>query len=324
LKIAITGASGHIGVNLCKVLINNGHHVKALLHKYTLGIDNKDLEPVKGEIGNISDLEKLFKGCEVVFHLAAHISLKKNDPLCVRINVENCKNIIQAARNSNIRRIIHFSSIHAFVQEPFEEILNESRSLSVNSKWAYDRSKAQGQQIMLEASGNNLEILSLNPTAVIGPYDYRPSFLGNAIIRFYKGQNPGLIPGGYNWVDVRDVCSAAVSAIHSGKPGECYLLGGSWHSIKKLASEIHINGGHPPPKTEFPVWLAQATTPVLNLHAFLMGKTPLYTSASLHTLKNNHQYISSEKAAEALNYQSRPFSNTIAETINWFRDNNYL
>lgn len=324
MKIAITGASGHIGVNLCRMLADEGHTLKVLIHKEKKGLSDLHAEFIKGSTDNIDDLEQLCRGCEILFHLAAHISIKKNDPQCLKVNSENCLNVIHAARKKGIRRIMHFSSIHAFNQEPLNETLDESRELSVKSRYAYDKSKGLGQQIMLSSSGKDLEIVVLNPTAVIGPFDYKPSFLGNAVIRFYKGQNPGLIPGGYDWVDVRDVCSGAISAMSYGQAGKSYLLGGSWQSIKQLAREIHLNGGHPLPKLEFPMWLARASTLFLNLHALAARKVPLYTDASLHALKNSNKNISIEAAKQAFQYQPRPFNKTISDTIQWFRDNNYL
>ena len=65
-----------------------------------------------------------------------------------------------------------------------------------------------------------LETIIFCPTAVMGPFDYRPSFLGRALIRFYKGKNPAVIPGGYNWVDVRDVATAVLKSMEKGSPGE--------------------------------------------------------------------------------------------------------
>jgi dihydroflavonol-4-reductase len=324
MKIAVTGASGHIGTNLCRMLTDQGHQVKALIHHTTRGLTELPVDFIKGDIANADDIETLCRGCEVLIHLAACISIKKNDPQCLAMNAENCLNVIQSARRKGVRRIIHFSSIHAFRQDPLNKVLDESRELSLRSFYSYDRSKALGQKIMLGASSEDLEIIVLNPTAVIGPNDYRPSLLGNALIRFYKGQNPGLIPGGYNWVDVRDVCSAAIHAIDHGIPGECYLIGGSWQSLKTLIHEMQQYGGHKPPKLELPMWIAQASSVFLNMHAILAHKTPLYTSASLHTLKNSHQNISSEKARDALQYNPRPFSETISDTIKWFKDNKYL
>jgi dihydroflavonol-4-reductase len=177
---------------------------------------------------------------------------------------------------------------------------------------------------MIEGSSHGPEVVVLNPTAILGPYDFQPSLLGNAVIRFYKGQNPSLIPGGYDWVDVRDVCYAAINAIDKGMPGECYLLSGSWKSLKDMACTVEKLGGHKTPWLNLPWWLAHVGAGVLNMHSTLTGGIPLYTSMSLDTLKESHRNISSAKAARDLGYSSRPFEETMADTIRWFKENNYI
>ncbi|MBE0675254.1 MAG: NAD-dependent epimerase/dehydratase family protein [Bacteroidales bacterium] len=324
IKVAVTGASGHVGTNLCRMLLKSGYSVKVLIHNRLEGLEGLNIEFVKGDVTSIPDLRKLCEGCTVVYHLAACISIRKTDQRCLVVNAGSCEILLSAARSEGVRRIIHFSSIHAFNQEPHDELLDESRDLELNSSVSYNRSKALGQKIMIEGSSDGPEVVVLNPTAILGPYDFQPSLLGNAVIRFYKGQNPSLIPGGYDWVDVRDVCSAAINAIDKGVPGECYLLSGSWKSLKDMANTIEKLGGHKTPWLNLPWWLAHVGAVVLNMHTTLTGGVPLYTSMSLDTLKESHRNISSAKAARDLGYNSRPFEETMADTIRWFKENNCI
>ena len=324
MKIAVTGASGHVGANLCRMLIDRGHEVKALIHNSTKGIEDIGLEFVYGEINSEADLRKLCSGCEIVFHLAACISIRKKDDHCLKINADSCVTLLKAAKAEGVRKIIHFSSIHAYEQEPLDIELDETRSLALEGGASYERSKALGQKIMTEASSPQLEVVVLNPTAIIGPYDFHPSLLGNAIIRFFKGQNPSLLPGGYNWVDVRDVCSAAINAIEQGVAGESYLLGGSWQSLKTMAATIEKLGGHKAPWLCLPMSVAYFGAIFLNLHATITKSIPLYTAMSLETLKSGHMNISSGKAAKVLGFHPRPFEVTMADTISWFKENKYI
>lgn len=324
MKIAVTGASGHVGSNLCQMLIQQGHKVKALVYKDLTGIENLSMEFIRGDITREEDLVELCRDCEIVIHMAAYISLKRTDPKCASINTDCCINLVNAARKTGIRKIIHFSSIHAFNQEPFGETLDETRSLCLDSPISYNRSKALGQKIMMESSTRDLEIVILNPTAILGPADYSPSYLGHALLRFYRGQNAGIIPGGYNWVDVRDVCDATVNAIEYGTGGSSYLISGSWQSLKSVVNDIWKLGGHPPPRLELPFFLAQLGTPFLNFHSFISKKPPLFTYVALDTIKNSHRDISHQKAKEVLKFNPRPFDVTLSDTIKWFRENKYV
>jgi dihydroflavonol-4-reductase len=324
MKIAITGASGHVGRNLCQLLIDKGHQLKVLFHKDIDGLRELQLDLTKGDVTSETDLENLCSGCELVFHLAASISIRKNDQRCRKINIDGCSNLIKAAKKKGIRRIIHFSSIHAFRQEPLDGEMTEIRELSLQSPVSYDYSKAMGQKLMMEASSCDLEVIVLNPTAIIGPNDFKPSLMGNALIRFYKGLNPVLIPGGYNWVDVRDVCASAINAIDHGVAGECYLLGGSWQSLRTLADEIENLGGHKAPRLEIPVWMAQLGAPLFNVRSMLYNKSPIYTPVSLQTISRSHRHISFEKSKTVLGHSPRSFTETLSDTISWFRENEYL
>jgi dihydroflavonol-4-reductase len=324
MKIAITGASGHVGANLCRMLRDQGHEIRALIHNSIKGLEDLNLELVKGDITSEADLRRLCSGCEIVFHLAAWISISKTDERCIETNADSSATLLRAARAEGVRRIIHFSSIHAFSQEPHDEVLDEKRALDITSRTSYNRSKAIGQQVMIEGSSPETEVVVLNPTAIIGPNDFKPSLLGNAIIRFYRGQNPSLIPGGYDWVDVRDVCHAAINAIDKGVPGECYLLSGSWQSLKTMADTVAKLGGHKAPWLCLPMWLAYIGAAFLNLHALITKNIPLYTAMSLDSLRHSHTNISYDKAARTLSYRPRPFGETMADTINWFKENKYI
>ena len=322
--IAVTGASGHVGTNLCQMLIQQGHQVKALVYNDLKGIEHLPMEFIRGDVTREEDLVKLCRNCEVVIHLAAYISLRKKDPDCGRINADGCVNLINAAKKTKIRKIIHFSSIHAFNQEPFDEILDENRSLCLNSSISYNQSKARGQKIMIDSSTRDLEIIVLNPTAIIGPVDYAPSYFGHALLRFYRGQNPGLIPGGYNWVDVRDVCLATVNALEYGIGGTSYLISGSWQSLKSVVNEIWKLGGHAPPRLVLPIFLAQIGTPFLNFQSYFSQNPPLFTYVALDTIKNSHRDISNEKARQVLKFNPRPFDVTLSDTIKWFQENKFI
>jgi dihydroflavonol-4-reductase len=177
---------------------------------------------------------------------------------------------------------------------------------------------------MMESSGPGLEIVILNPTAIIGPGDYAPSHLGHALIRFFRGQNPGIIPGGYNWVDVRDVCLAAINALEYGNGGSSYLISGSWQPLRTVVNEIRKLGGHAPPRFEIPFYLARIGMPFLNLQSFISKRPPLFTSVTLETIENSHHDISNEKARKDLKYNPRPFDVTLHDTIRWFQDNKYI
>jgi dihydroflavonol-4-reductase len=321
----VTGASGHVGANLIRALLSQGRKVRALHHVNRRAMENLDVEIVPGDVCDPASLRRAFKGADVVYHLAARISLNMNDyPVLEPINVDGTRNVVEACLDCGVRRLVHFSSIHAFIQESVGKPIDESCPLvEPRNCPPYDRSKAAGEKEVCCGVERGLDAVIISPTAVIGPYDYEPSFLGEALLNLALGKMPALVAGGFDWVDVRDVVEGALRAEKQAPAGAKYLLSGHFASVCDLAVLVEEIIGTPAPKLVMPRWLAFVGAPFLAGFARLTGKRPLYTSASVRALRTG-QDVSHEKASRELGYNPRPLRETIIDTFNWFRENGYL
>jgi dihydroflavonol-4-reductase len=321
MNIAITGASGHIGANLCRALVAEGHKLTVLINRSALGLEDLNLERIKGNLLTLDALKDLTREADVVIHLAAAISIRgRRDRNLLDINVIGTENLLTVVKRNPLQRFIHFSSIHALVHEPYDQVLDEQRGLVTDDPILYNRSKAISEQLVLKACQEGMDALVINPTSVIGPDDFRPSLLGQAVRMIYNNKLPALIPGGYDWVDVRDVVKGTVSALEKGRKGERYLLSGHYRELKDLAGAInHIKGQETVP-VMLPSWLALLGVPLLQAHAALRKTEPLYTRESVLILRKAHKHISCEKAGRELDYHPRSFEETIRDTVGWFRE----
>jgi len=180
------------------------------------------------------------------------------------------------------------------------------------------------EQAVLDAVAGGLDAVIINPTSVVGPNDFKPSLIGQAILQLYVGKMPALIPGGYDWVDVRDVVSGTISALEKGRTGESYLLSGHYVSLIDLYNMLTSLIGNGKTLPVLPSWLAELGLPFLQAWSRMSGNKPLYTRESLEILKTAHTNISSEKASRELGYHARPFNETLKDTITWFGENHYL
>lgn len=326
MKVALTGAAGHLGAALLQELTKRNIPVKALIRDNDLrSCRDLPVEIVAGDMLKPGVLKSLMKDCDTLIHCAALISVN-GDPkgLVHRTNVEGTQQVIDNALQVGIKRCIHISSIHAFQQQPSFEILDELRS-PVNEKgFAYDRSKLAGQQIALAANNHGMEVLVMHPTSIIGPYDFKPSLMGKVIIDLYKGRLPFIFNGGFDFCDCRDVASAIVNSTTMGRPGEAYLLGGKWHSLKQLAQFLSSASVKKVTPVALPAFSAKAGLPFVKLFADVRKKEPLYTNEALDAIFNGNRFISSAKAEAELNYSTRPFEETIHDTFHWFKNKSYL
>lgn len=327
MKIVVTGASGRIGNVLVRRLIESGHDVRVLVRRDNdralIGL------PVKKVIGGVFDeysLRKLAQDCEVLYHLAAIVSIHGDKDGAVRkTNVDGTRNVLEISEKCGVRRVVYFSTFHVFNEFPQDEPLDESRPLAFRSNMAYTRAKAEALQWVLDFSRQTtMEIVALCPTGVLGPFDFGPSPAGQMLLDFYRGKIPMLPPGGVDWVDVRDVANAAVAALNRGRGGEAYILSGQYARVSDLALCIGKVTGRETAQLVAPDWLLRSVLPFVGLYARISGKQPLFTTESLDTLRDGARAVSSEKARRELGYAARPIEDSIRDAYNWFKTNGYL
>jgi dihydroflavonol-4-reductase len=325
MTVVVTGASGHIGANLVRTLITQGRSVRALVHMDRRAIEGLDIEQVEGDVRDAHSLLSAFAGAEVVYHLAGYISLQMNEwPLCEAINVVGTRNVVNACLQSGVSRLIHCSSMSAFEQEPLHVTLDENRPM-VESQYhpPYDRSKAAAEKEVRKGIEEGLDAVIINPTSVVGPFDYRPSHAGEALIDYAHGDVPAAVDGGVDWVDVRDVITGAIRAEKRAHSGAQYLLSGQWFSTFDFGIIVEEITGVPAPRIVLPMWLARLSIPLMAISDRRSGKRPRITSVSLRELQSNPN-ISSQKATRDLDYHPRPLPETLTDTLRWFESNGYM
>jgi dihydroflavonol-4-reductase len=325
MTVVVTGAAGHMGANLVRALIDRGRSVRCMVHANSRAIDGLDAEMVRGDVGDLDSLYRAFQGAEIVYHLAARISLSMSDWTALEaVNVTGTRNVVEACRRAGVRRLVHFSSIHALVQEPLSVPVDESRPLVASRRYPpYDRSKAAAEIVVRRDIEQGLDAVIIYPTAIIGPYDYQPSYFGEALLLLAKHKLPALVTGGFDWVDVRDVVAGAILAEEGAPGGARYLLSGHWVAMRDVAAGVAEITGVPATGFVYPLWLARVGAPLIKGISHLSGKRPLYTDVSLRAMKSNRQ-ISHEKATREFGYRPRPFRETLSDTLRWFEENGQL
>jgi dihydroflavonol-4-reductase len=326
MKTVVTGASGHLGANLIRALMDEGWNIRALTHVDNRALEGLDIETTQGDICDPKSLRRAFTGADTVFHAAGYISISMHEHAKLQlINVTGTRNVVEECLHCGVRHLVYFSSIHAFEQEPLDIMLDESRSLVTKCRNSspYDLSKAAAEGEVRKGIEKGLDAVIINPTAIIGPYDFRPSHFGEALLLMARGKLPALVAGGFDWVDARDVAAGALQAAQQAHCGEKYLLSGHWVSVRDMAALVEEITGTRAPRFTCPLWLAPAGTPFIAWSARLTGKRPLYTPASLKALCSN-RHISHRKATEDFGYHARPFRDTITDTLRWFKEYKYL
>ena len=322
--ILVTGATGHIGNVLVRKLIEQGEKVRALIWRGedTTPLEKLDVETVEGDVLDPESLKPAFKGVEKVFHLAGIISIMPGqNPLVWRVNVEGTRNVLNAARQAGVRRLVYTSSIHAIQRAQHGKVIDESLPFDPNNPYgAYDRSKAEASLEVQKATADGLDAVILCPTGVIGPYDFRGSELGEVIRGAAEARPMFYVEGAYDFVDVRDVADGLIAAAEHGRRGESYILGGNKISVRYMLETVREVTGKAFASIKIPFSLAEFAARFTPWYYQKTKAKPRFTPYSLEVLQSNAD-ISHAKAARELGYKPRPVIETIADTVRWFFEN---
>ncbi|NQV05306.1 NAD-dependent epimerase/dehydratase family protein [bacterium] len=323
MTAVVTGASGHLGVNLIADLLARGENVRAVVHRNLAPLEDFDIERVTGDVLDVQSLEAAFAGADVVYHLAAIISIAGDPDGSVRaVNVQGADNAARAALGAGVRRFVHCSSIHAFDLAHIRDVVDETSARIPEGSAAhpaYDLSKADGERRVRSWFDRGLDGVVIHPTGVIGPHDPEPSRMGRVFLSLHERTMAGLIAGSFDFVDVRDVVDGIIEAAGRGRAGESYLLPGRRMTIRSLAQIAESVTGVSPPRFTSPMWAARMGAPFIEWYARRRGTDPLYTSESLAALRTT-AHIDGSLATRDLGFSARPIEDTVRDIYQWFSD----
>jgi dihydroflavonol-4-reductase len=222
---------------------------------------------------------------------------------------------------------LHFSSVQALRPTAADSALHEGCPLvepTEPSAGAYDLTKAAAERSVLSAVERGLDATILNPTAVLGPFDFQPSPMGEVLRSLGRGKVPALVSGGHcDFVDVRDVCAAAMAAELEGRRGERYLLSGQRLSMVDLARRWAAATGRPAPRIAFPMAMVRLAAPLAAAYARVRRRRPLLTGESLRILRTQPP-VARGKAEAELGFRPRPIEETLRDTCEWMRQQGWL
>ena len=318
----ITGSSGHVGSNLIRKLSELDYKIRCIdFDGDHRAYEGYDIELIKGDITNKESLFEIFDGVNVVFHTAALINLDRRYRAAIEfVNIEGTRNVCEVAVAKGVKKLIHFSSVDAFYRFPIDEPLLEDRKLIDDaSGMPYDYSKAEGQRIVLEFCKQGLDASIIHPTSIVGPNDFKPGLPMQALVDMANGKRKLMPNWGYNFIDVRDLCDAAISAVENGKTGQNYIVGGDYHMYLYIGELIGEQLGRKIVYGALPEFITYLPLPFEYIRALIINKPRVLTLDAIHTAQTGNKVVPSSLAREELGHKPRPIEETIYDTIEFFQ-----
>lgn len=321
LSVAMSGATGFLGLHLARLLRERGAQVKALVRSTsnTVRLKKIGVDCIAAEIEDVAALEQALAGCQLLFHMAGAVDFAGDWNRFRQVNVVGTQNILTAAKRAGITRAVHTSSIVAVgAQVRADQFASEESPWNLGPlQVPYVTTKREAEEAALAMNDSALEVVVANPASVIGPDDFSSSEFGTMCHRYWKGRLPIYFPGGNNFVDVRDVAQGHVFAAERGRAGERYLLTGTNLTYGAFFKELAKLSARKLWHIPVPGFMAPLLASINEAFPPKNGGR-LYLSHSQAKLVPRFFYFQSNKAATELGYAPRPFSETLVDTRNFW------
>jgi dihydroflavonol-4-reductase len=327
MKVFVTGATGFIGASLVRELLKDGCQVRALARPNSdrRNLDGLDLEVCEGDLRDRESLKRGLKGREVLFHAAADYRLWTRNPKSMyEINVEGTRNILEAALEAGVGRVVYTSSVGTLGNPGDGLPGNEETPVSFSDMVGhYKKSKFLAER---EAEGflkKGLPLVIVNPSTPVGRLDIKPTPTGKIIVDFLNGKMPAYLDTGLNIIDVEDCARGHLLAAEKGRIGEKYILGNENLTLQGIFARLGRITGLEPPRVKLPYTPILMAAYVNEAISALTGKEPLIPLAGV-LMAGKFMYFDASKAVRELGLPQHPVDDALRKAVEWFQANGYV
>ena len=324
MKIFITGATGYIGNNLAKKLANDGNILHALCrNENTNLLSHSNIKIFKGDITDRQSIEKAMQDCEQVYHLAAYARVWSKDPsIFYKLNVEGLKNVLDAARNFSIKKIVFTSTAGTLGPSGSRPVKEDDKRIG-EPFTEYEVTKTQAEILCKEYCNKfGMHIVMVNPPRIYGHGIITESNAVTRLIKLYMAGKWKIIPGDGkrtgSYVYIDDVVNGHILAMQNGRSGERYILGGenvSYNNFFELLAKIT---GKKISLIKLPVSAMMLAGNAIQLYSKITGKPPLLTPPWIKKYHHNWS-LSSDKAKQELGYTYISLEEGLRKTVDWLK-----
>jgi len=324
MKLLVTGAAGHLGANLVRRLLWEGEEVRVLKRRGSenRGIDvlGNQVEVVEGDLRDMDSLRRATRGVKRVFHCAAQIAtVEGREQEIFESNVLGTKDLLQAARENGVERVVVTGSFSACGHRPG---IASDETVPFNpfaGTMPYEKSKAGVEHECLKAVVDGQDVVIATSCAILGPYDYVPSRMGRLIRDFANGKVLAYIPGGFEFVAAHDIVEGHLLAMKKGRAGQKYIISSGHVTVDELMDIYSRVLGRKKPPLRLPPKLmavvSQVSTRVLKLVA---PESPQRLTPYAVKILGQYRRADISKAKRELGFSPTPIEAAIREQYEWF------
>ncbi len=318
--ILVTGGSGLLGKELITQLLKGGNKVRAIYNKTPLAdFQSENLEQFQCDILDVIGLEEAMEGLEQVYHCAAIISYNpKRKQEMFKINIEGTANVVNAALDAGVKKMVHVSSVAALGRIREEGFVDETMNWSEKtSNSSYGQSKYLAEMQVWRGIGEGLDAVMVNPVIILGDGDWNGG--SSQIFKSIYNEFPWYTTGTTGFVDVRDVVNAMVLLMSSSISAERFIISAENRTYKDVFDIIARAFGKKPPHKKVTPFLAKIVWRLEAIKSLFTGKDPLITKETAKTALAIVHFDNSKLTKFLPEFKYRPIEETVADTCHIFQ-----
>lgn len=313
--ILITGGAGLLGKELITQLLHAGKQVRAIYNKTMLAdFENENLQQFQCNILDVIGLEEAMKDVEQVYHCAAIVTFNPGRRQeMYKINIEGTANVVNAALDAGIKKMVHVSSVAALGRKREEGPVNETMNWTEEtSNSAYGQSKYLAEMQVWRGIGEGLNAVMVNPVIILGAGDWNSG--SSQIFKTAYEEFPWYTDGSTGFVDVRDVVKAMIELMNSNITAERFIISAENRTYAEVFNLIAKAFGKKPPHKKVTPLLSKIVWRLEAVKSLFTGKDPLVTRETAATALTKATFDNTKLKKFLPEYEYRKIEDTITDT----------
>jgi dihydroflavonol-4-reductase len=325
----VTGANGHVGNNVCRLLAQRGEPVRAMIRESAdpAPLHGLDVEIVHGDILDAEAVGRAVDGCGRVYHTAAGFLMWATDPehAIIRPSVDGTRNVMKAAGKARVEKVLYVSTGGTIGFSATPDVVRTEADFNTEGHTPYFIGKiAAEKEAFAIGEREGVAVTAINPGLILGPRFWKASESTKQVIDFLNTGMPIYFDGGFGVVDVEDVATGALLAMDKGKTGERYIVSGDNVTVKQLFDAIAELAGIPAPTWKVPVFALRGVATAMEAVSWVTGWRPLIDRSQVDEFFGHYAYLDNGKAQRELGYSWRNARETIRRTVAWSIDRGFV